>query len=82
VELVEVLGATDVCHVGRLDVTTYWLTPTFHGLNIGLTRLALGEYSDAAEHLQAGFDGLPDSQQEAEWTTEYRRALDEARAAR
>lgn len=59
--------------------TAYWLTPTFHRLNIGLTHLALGEPREAAEHIDAGLAGLPEDQQSAEWTVEYRQALDTAR---
>jgi tetratricopeptide (TPR) repeat protein len=59
--------------------TAYWLTPTFHRLNIGLAHRALGEHRDAAEHIAAGLDGLPDDQQDAEWSIEYREALDAAR---
>lgn len=59
--------------------TAYWLTPTFHRLNIGLAHLALGAHSDAADQLTAGFDGLPDDQRGADWALEYWRALDEAK---
>jgi transcriptional regulator with XRE-family HTH domain len=61
--------------------TAYWLTPTFHRLNIGLAHLALGDHADAADHLTAGLDGLPDDQQGAEWANEYRRALGTATQA-
>jgi tetratricopeptide (TPR) repeat protein len=59
--------------------TAYWLSPDFHRLNIGLALLPLNRHSDAAQHLAAGLDGLPDDQRDAQWTAEYRAALDEAR---
>ncbi|MEC4019361.1 helix-turn-helix domain-containing protein [Streptomyces sp. H27-D2] len=55
--------------------TAYWLTPTFQRLNLGLAHLGLGEYSSAADHLNAGLEGLPTDQQSAEWVKEYRNAL-------
>jgi transcriptional regulator with XRE-family HTH domain len=61
--------------------TAYWLTPTFHRLNIGLAHLSLGEHTDAADHIAAGLDGLPAEQQDAQWSVEYRQALDTARSA-
>jgi transcriptional regulator with XRE-family HTH domain len=61
--------------------TAYWLTPTFHRLNIGLAHLALDEPADAAEHLAAGLAGLPEEQAQAEWAGEYRAALERARGA-
>lgn len=62
--------------------TAYWLTPTFQRLNLGLAHLGLGEFSEAAEHLRAGLDGLPADQQSAEWRVEYQDALDRAEAQR
>lgn len=62
--------------------TAYWLTPTFHHLNIGLAHLALADYAAAADHLVTRLDGLPEDQQSAEWTGEYRAALESARASR
>lgn len=61
--------------------TAYWLTGDFHRLNIGLAHLALGDHADAADHLAAGLDGLPEDQQAAEWAIEYRDALDQAKQA-
>ncbi|ASU79958.1 XRE family transcriptional regulator [Actinopolyspora erythraea] len=58
--------------------TAYWLTPTFHRLNIGLAHLALGDHTTASDHLSAGLDGLPPDQRTGEWTVEYREALDRA----
>lgn len=61
--------------------TAYWLTPDFHHINIGIALLALGEHAAAAEHLAHGLGSLPPDQQGAEWTREYREALDLARRA-
>lgn len=61
--------------------TAYWLTPTFHRLNSGLAHLALGDNDVAVDHLRTGLDNLPEDQQGAEWTNEYRDGLDQARAA-
>lgn len=61
--------------------TAYWLTPDFHHINIGIALAALGEHAAAAEHIAAGLDSLPPDQQGAEWTREYREALDRAREA-
>jgi transcriptional regulator with XRE-family HTH domain len=61
--------------------TAYWLSPTFSRMGIGLTHLAMGAHAEAAEHLRAGLEGLPPEQRAAEWTREYREALDDARAA-
>lgn len=62
--------------------TAYWLSPTFHRLNLGLAHLSLASYDIAADHLNNGLGGLPEDQQNAAWTTEYRDALAEATAAR
>lgn len=60
--------------------TAYWLTPDFQHINIGLALAALGEHAAAAEHIAGGLGSLPEDQQHAEWTREYRDALNEARA--
>ncbi|WP_330241997.1 helix-turn-helix domain-containing protein [Streptomyces sp. NBC_00525] len=60
--------------------TAYWLTPTFQRLNLGLAHLGLGDHDTAVDHLAAGLDGLPDDQRNAEWTVEYKDALNAARA--
>ncbi len=58
----------------------YWYSPEFFLLNIGLARLSLDDYEDAAGLLAEGLDGIPPEQQRAEWLDEYRDALDTARA--
>ncbi|WP_405096343.1 multiprotein-bridging factor 1 family protein [Micromonospora sp. NBC_01412] len=58
--------------------SAYWLTPTFSRLGLGLVYLALGDKRTAVDNLRTGLDGLPDDQRDAEWTTEYRRALVDA----
>ncbi|AIG78413.1 helix-turn-helix domain protein [Amycolatopsis japonica] len=60
--------------------TAYWLSPTFHRLNSGLAHLALGDHSVAVDHLRTGLDNLPEDQQAAEWTIEYREGLRQADA--
>lgn len=62
--------------------TAYWLSPTFHRLNLGLAHLALTSYDTAADHLGTGLDGLPADQHGAAWTGEYRQSLEQALAAR
>lgn len=58
--------------------TAYWLTPDFQHINVGLALAALGEHKVAAEHLAYGLASLPPDQRDAEWTKEYRDALDRA----
>jgi tetratricopeptide (TPR) repeat protein len=60
-------------------VTAYWLTGTFQRLNQGIAHLALGEHDVAADLLGSGLSGLPGDQQGADWTVEYRQALETAR---
>ncbi|MFZ4265995.1 helix-turn-helix domain-containing protein [Streptomyces arboris] len=55
--------------------TAYWLTPNFNRLNMGICTLALGRYSEAADHLRTGLAGLPDELRDAPWTWEHRDAL-------
>lgn len=55
--------------------TAYWLTPSFNRLNMGLATLALGRYSDAADHLRNGLAGLPDELRDAPWSWEHKDAL-------
>lgn len=56
----------------------YWLTPEFCRMNIGLAHLAMGDGPRAADHLRAGLDSLPVEMADAEWTAEYRDALESA----
>ncbi|MFD0772540.1 helix-turn-helix domain-containing protein [Streptomonospora algeriensis] len=74
-DLVDAAGDTEA------PGTAYWLSPTFSRMGMGLVHLALGEYAEAAANLRAGLDGLPSEQRYAEWSREYRDALEEARAA-
>lgn len=62
--------------------TAYWLVGDFHRLNIGLAHLALGDHDDAVDHLGTGLANLPPDQQGAEWSKEYRTALEQAEASR
>ncbi|GAB3724202.1 hypothetical protein [Nocardiopsis nanhaiensis] len=55
--------------------TAYWLTPTFHHLNLGLAHIGLGNTDVARDLLTTGLDHLPAEQQGADWTHEYRHAL-------
>lgn len=59
----------------------YYYSEPFFRLQIGLAYLKLGDYRDAADHLGAGLDGLPEDQRAAEWADDYRGALAEAQAA-
>lgn len=61
--------------------TAYWLTPAFNRLNMGLCALALGRYSEAADHLRSGLAGLPDELRDAPWSWEHKAALRTAVAA-
>ncbi|MFF8282256.1 multiprotein-bridging factor 1 family protein [Streptomyces albus] len=61
--------------------TAYWLTPDFNRMNMGICTLALGRYSEAAEHLRAGLAGLPAELRDAPWTWEHKAALRRAVAA-
>jgi transcriptional regulator with XRE-family HTH domain len=56
----------------------YWLSPTFSRMGIGLAYLALGNKTEAEQHLRAGLEGLPADQRDAEWAREYREALEAA----
>lgn len=56
----------------------YWYQPPFFRMNIGMVYLSLGEQGTARDYLTAGLAGLPEDQQRAEWTTEYRDALKSA----
>lgn len=70
--------ASDLTEAAESDTppaASYWLTPTFVRMGIGLAYLALGRKVAAADHLRAGLEGLPEDQRDAEWTAEYREAL-------
>lgn len=56
----------------------YWLTASWLRLPIGLAYLGLGSHALAAENLRAGLSQLPDGWQHADWSAEYRQALDTA----
>lgn len=56
--------------------TAYWLTPTFHHLSLGLAHTGLGNTDVARDLLTSGLAGLPVEQQGADWTQEYRNALE------
>ncbi|MER5969021.1 helix-turn-helix transcriptional regulator [Streptomyces sp. NPDC002055] len=55
--------------------TAYWLTPAFNRLNMGLCTLALGRFSEAADHLQSGLAELPEDLRDAPWSWEHKEAL-------
>jgi hypothetical protein len=74
-------GLIDAASRDQPPGTAYWLTPTFHRLNIGLAHLALGDHADAADHIAAGLNGLPEDQASAEWVIEYQQALSTAKQA-
>ncbi|SFD41138.1 hypothetical protein [Streptomyces aidingensis] len=57
----------------------YWYTPEFFRMSIGMVSLSLGDYASAAAALSQGLAGLPADQRTAEWTQEYRTALEHAR---
>ncbi|RKS06682.1 helix-turn-helix protein [Nocardiopsis sp. Huas11] len=73
--------ATALSHRAEIETppgTAYWLVPSFHGLNIGLAYLALGDTTQAAASIRDALANLPEDQQGAEWTHEYRAALAQA----
>jgi hypothetical protein len=59
--------------------TAYWLTDPFHRLSLGLAHQGLGEADVAVDFLSSGLAGLPADQRSADWTVEYRAALERAR---
>lgn len=71
----EAEGLTDKAAALPPPDTAYWLTPAFNRLNMGLCTLALGHYSDAADHLRAGLAGLPEELRDAPWSWEHKDAL-------
>jgi transcriptional regulator with XRE-family HTH domain len=56
----------------------YWYTPGFFRLNIGLAKLGIGEYRDAADMIGRGLNAMPAEQRQAEWAQEYERAFADA----
>jgi hypothetical protein len=66
---------------GRDDTTSpvaYWLTPSWLRLPIGLAHLGLGNYAAATDNLRIGLKALPDGWENADWSAEYRVALNQA----
>jgi hypothetical protein len=61
--------------MGEPPVATYWYSEPFFKLNIGLVKLGIGEYRDAAATLSEGLAGMPADQRGAEWLREYEQAL-------
>lgn len=59
----------------------YWNREPFFRLHIGRTHLLLNDFADAADHLAAGLNGLPDEMRNAEWTGKYWGALESAKTA-
>lgn len=64
-----------------VDPASYWLTPEWLRIPMGMAYLGLDRPDDAAENLRAGLHELPTGWQEAEWAAEYRDALDQAEMA-
>jgi transcriptional regulator with XRE-family HTH domain len=59
---------------------SYYYSSAFWTLQRGLVHQHLGENAPAADLLQSGLDSLPQDQQSADWTGDYRRALAAAQA--
>ncbi|MFR9723206.1 helix-turn-helix domain-containing protein [Streptomyces sp. MS19] len=74
----EAEGLTDKASGMAPPETAYWLTPAFNRLNMGLCTLALGRYSEAADHLKSGLAGLPEELRDAPWSWEHKDALHRA----
>jgi transcriptional regulator with XRE-family HTH domain len=64
-----------------VNPATYWLTPDWLRIPLGMAHLGLGEPAEAVENLRHGLQALPTGWEEAEWAAEYRDALDEAEGA-
>lgn len=63
---------------GDVDPASYWLTPSWLRIPLGMAYLGLDRNEDAAANLRAGLEALPGGWQQAEWSAEYRTALDRA----
>ncbi|GAB3166492.1 hypothetical protein GCM10027059_25690 [Myceligenerans halotolerans] len=63
------------------DPFAYWLTPTWLRFPLGLALLELDQPAEAAHNLSTGLADLPADQRETNWTTQYKQALAESRAA-
>jgi tetratricopeptide (TPR) repeat protein len=66
---------------GTPPQSVYWYTEPFFRLNIGLTQHSIGEHQAAADSIRSGLADLPADQQQAEWLTEYHRALEQSEAS-
>ena len=60
---------------------SYYYSSAFWTLQRGLVHQHLGDNTPAADLLQSGLESLPEDQQSAEWTGDYRKALATAQAA-
>ncbi|WP_454859630.1 helix-turn-helix domain-containing protein [Promicromonospora soli] len=65
----------------EVDPASYWLTPTWLRIPMGMAYLGLDRAGDAVENLRTGLGALPAGWQRAEWAAEYRDALAQAEAA-
>lgn len=69
-----------VTAAGTPPGSVYWYTEPFFRMNIGLAQYSIGQHQEAADSIRSGLADLPADQQQAEWVTEYRQALDQAEA--
>ena len=60
---------------------SYYYSSAFWTLQRGLVHQHLGDNTPASDLLQSGLESLPEDQQSAEWTGDYRKALATAQAA-
>jgi transcriptional regulator with XRE-family HTH domain len=76
--------AEDLLADARIDDCppwSYYYSPAFWKLQRGLIHGSLGRSNTAVDLLALGLAELPSEQRNAEWTEDYRRALETARAA-